>query len=69
VLSAFKVPTVWLRLNSDDQVPRGTTGKVDVRRLRNMLADAGTAMTSGAPSVVYEGKRTVVEQTPEGNDT
>jgi acyl-coenzyme A synthetase/AMP-(fatty) acid ligase len=69
VLSAFKVPTVWLRLDSDDQVPRGTTGKVDVRRLRDMLAEVGTATTSGATSVVYEGKRTVVEQTPEGNDT
>jgi hypothetical protein len=34
-----------------------------------MLAEVGTATTSGATSVVYEGKRTVVEQTPEGNDT
>ncbi|OBF07674.1 class I adenylate-forming enzyme family protein [Mycobacterium sp. 852002-10029_SCH5224772] len=38
-LSAFKVPTVWLLLNSDDDVPRGGTGKVDIRRLREMLAD------------------------------
>lgn len=37
-LSAFKVPTVWLLLDSDDDVPRGATGKVDVRRLREMLA-------------------------------
>ncbi|WP_319430114.1 class I adenylate-forming enzyme family protein [Mycobacterium sp. RTGN5] len=36
-LSAFKVPTVWLLLDSDDEVPRGTTGKVDVRRLRELL--------------------------------
>jgi acyl-CoA synthetase (AMP-forming)/AMP-acid ligase II len=37
-LSSFKVPTVWLLLDSDDDVPRGTTGKVDVRRLRELLA-------------------------------
>lgn len=37
VLSPFKVPTVWLVLESDDDVPRGATGKVDVRRLKNML--------------------------------
>lgn len=40
LLSAFKVPTVWLLLDSDDDVPRGGTGKVDVRRLREMLIDA-----------------------------
>jgi acyl-CoA synthetase (AMP-forming)/AMP-acid ligase II len=38
-LSAFKVPTVWLLLDSDDDVPRGATGKVDVRRLRELLAE------------------------------
>jgi acyl-CoA synthetase (AMP-forming)/AMP-acid ligase II len=38
LLSAFKVPTVWLIVDSDDDIPRGTTGKVDVRRLREMLA-------------------------------
>jgi acyl-CoA synthetase (AMP-forming)/AMP-acid ligase II len=37
LLSAFKVPTVWLLLDSDDDVPRGSTGKVDVRRLRDLL--------------------------------
>jgi acyl-CoA synthetase (AMP-forming)/AMP-acid ligase II len=37
-LSSFKVPTVWLLLDSDDDVPRGITGKVDVRRLRELLA-------------------------------
>jgi len=36
-LSAFKVPTVWLLMASDDRIPRGSTGKVDVRRLREML--------------------------------
>ena len=39
LLSSFKVPTVWLLLDSDDDVPRGGTGKVDIRRLREMLAD------------------------------
>jgi acyl-CoA synthetase (AMP-forming)/AMP-acid ligase II len=38
-LSAFKVPTVWLMLESDDDVPRGGTGKVDIRRLRELLSD------------------------------
>ena len=41
LLSAFKVPTVWLLLDSndasDDAIPRGSTGKVDARRLRDML--------------------------------
>lgn len=36
-LSSFKVPSVWLLLDSDDDVPRGTTGKVDIRRLRELL--------------------------------
>lgn len=39
LLSAFKVPTVWLLLDSDGDVPRGGTGKVDILRLREMLAD------------------------------
>ncbi|MDT5349030.1 MAG: hypothetical protein QOH91_2317 [Mycobacterium sp.] len=37
LLSAFKVPTVWLLLESDDDVPRGDTGKVDIHHLRDML--------------------------------
>jgi acyl-CoA synthetase (AMP-forming)/AMP-acid ligase II len=41
LLSAFKVPAVWLLLNSDDDVPRGGTGKVDIRGLRDMLIDVG----------------------------
>jgi acyl-CoA synthetase (AMP-forming)/AMP-acid ligase II len=41
LLSSFKVPTVWLLLVSDDDVPRGSTGKVDVRRLRELLDDIG----------------------------
>lgn len=39
LLSPFKVPTVWLLLDADDDVPRGGTGKVDIRRLREMLSD------------------------------
>jgi acyl-CoA synthetase (AMP-forming)/AMP-acid ligase II len=38
-LSSFKVPTVWRLVPSDDDVPRGATGKVDVRRLRTLLAE------------------------------
>ena len=38
-LSSFKVPTVWLLVDSDDDIPRGTTGKVDVGRLRALLAE------------------------------
>ena len=37
LLSSFKVPTVWLLVESDDAVPRGGTGKVDVSALRQML--------------------------------
>ncbi len=40
LLSSFKVPTVLLLLKSDDDIPRGGTGKVDVPRLRAMLSDA-----------------------------
>jgi len=39
VLSSFKVPTVWRVLDSEDTLPRGATGKVDVAGLRAMLAD------------------------------
>lgn len=41
-LSSFKVPTVWLLVSSDDDLPRGTTGKVDMRRLRDMLTAGGS---------------------------
>ena len=37
VLSSFKIPTVWLLVDSDDEIPRGPTGKVDARRLRELL--------------------------------
>jgi acyl-CoA synthetase (AMP-forming)/AMP-acid ligase II len=41
LLSSFKVPTVWLLVNSDEDIPRGSTGKVDVRRLRELLREPG----------------------------
>jgi acyl-CoA synthetase (AMP-forming)/AMP-acid ligase II len=37
LLSSFKVPSVWLLVDSDDAIPRGSTGKVDIPRLRDML--------------------------------
>ena len=36
-LSSFKIPTVWRLLNSEDELPRGSTGKVDVAALRELL--------------------------------
>jgi acyl-CoA synthetase (AMP-forming)/AMP-acid ligase II len=41
VLSAFKVPTVWLVVGDDTAVPRKATGKVDVRALRELLTASG----------------------------
>ncbi|MBP1820313.1 acyl--CoA ligase [Mycobacterium sp. OAE908] len=38
-LSSFKVPTLWLLVGSDDDIPRGTTGKVDMRRLQASLRE------------------------------
>ena len=43
LLSSFKVPTMWLLVDSDDTIPRGSTGKVDARRLRELLAEANRA--------------------------
>jgi acyl-CoA synthetase (AMP-forming)/AMP-acid ligase II len=40
LLSAFKVPTLWLLLESDDDIPHGGTGKVDIYRLRELLIEA-----------------------------
>jgi acyl-CoA synthetase (AMP-forming)/AMP-acid ligase II len=40
LLSSFKVPTMWLLVDSDDTIPRGPTGKVDARRLRELLSDS-----------------------------
>jgi acyl-CoA synthetase (AMP-forming)/AMP-acid ligase II len=39
LLSSFKIPTVWLLLDDDSTIPRGSTGKVDTLRLRALLAD------------------------------
>ena len=38
LLSSFKIPTVWLLVDADDTIPRGPTGKLDIRRLRALLA-------------------------------
>lgn len=50
LLSAFKVPTVWLLLESDDDVPRGGTGKVDIHRLREMLVNADRVRRQQPPA-------------------
>jgi len=47
LLSTFKVPTVWLVLKSDDDIPRGGTGKVDIGRLREMLIEADRSEEQG----------------------
>lgn len=39
LLSAFKVPTLWLLVDSDEGIPRGATGKPDIRRLRALLRE------------------------------
>ncbi|MFC8044037.1 class I adenylate-forming enzyme family protein [Nocardia sp. NPDC057353] len=46
VLSAFKIPAIWLPLDSDDLVPRGGTGKVDLPALRALLDAEGTTARS-----------------------
>ncbi len=38
LLSSFKVPTIWVVVDSADAIPRGSTGKVDVPRLRDIFA-------------------------------
>ncbi len=50
LLSSFKVPTMWLLVDSDDTIPRGPTGKVDARRLRELLAEANRAPNHPATS-------------------
>ncbi|PXW32374.1 UNVERIFIED_CONTAM: acyl-CoA synthetase (AMP-forming)/AMP-acid ligase II [Williamsia faeni] len=44
MLSSFKVPTVWLLVDSDDDIPRGGTGKVPAPQLRQLLS-ASTDLT------------------------
>jgi acyl-CoA synthetase (AMP-forming)/AMP-acid ligase II len=43
LLSSFKVPTIWLIVDSDDAIPRGGTGKVDLGELRGMLTTRSEA--------------------------
>jgi acyl-CoA synthetase (AMP-forming)/AMP-acid ligase II len=45
LLSSFKVPTRWLLVDSDDTIPRGPTGKVDARRLRELLSNSSHSST------------------------
>jgi acyl-CoA synthetase (AMP-forming)/AMP-acid ligase II len=45
LLSSFKVPRLWLLVDSDDMIPRGPTGKVDARRLRELLSNSGHSST------------------------
>ena len=40
LLGVFKVPTIWVVVPTPDAIPRGATGKVDVGRLRAVLAAA-----------------------------
>ncbi|MDT5093752.1 MAG: hypothetical protein QOH60_3115 [Mycobacterium sp.] len=50
VLSSFKIPSVWLLVDSDEAIPRKATGKVDVRQLRELLSTAsrrGIALPEG----------------------
>jgi acyl-CoA synthetase (AMP-forming)/AMP-acid ligase II len=45
LLSSFKVPTMWLLVDSDDAIPRGPTGKVDARQLRELLRNSSHSAT------------------------
>ncbi len=45
LLSSFKVPTMWLLVDSDDAIPRGATGKVDARQLRELLSNSSRSST------------------------
>jgi acyl-CoA synthetase (AMP-forming)/AMP-acid ligase II len=47
LLSSFKVPTMWLLVDSDDTIPRGPTGKVDTRKLRELLSNNSQSSTGG----------------------
>jgi len=48
-LSSFKVPTMWLLVDSDERIPRGPTGKVDARRLRGLLRNSSHSSTGNRP--------------------
>ena len=45
LLSSFKVPAVWLLVERADSIPRGSTGKVDMRRLQDLLSTGNRADT------------------------
>ncbi|MFL6082931.1 MAG: class I adenylate-forming enzyme family protein [Mycobacterium sp.] len=47
LLSSFKVPTMWLLVDSDDDIPHGSTGKVDVHRLRELLSEGDLGQVDG----------------------
>jgi len=49
LLSSFKVPTIWLLVDSDDTITRGPTGKVDARRLRELIKNSSHSSTGTAP--------------------
>ena len=44
------VPTVWLLVDTDDDIPRKATGKVDVRRLKTLLAEQQTQKHPNTPN-------------------
>ena len=48
LVSSFKIPTIWLLVDSDDVIPRGSTGKVDAAALRQMLATQQDARSPDA---------------------
>jgi acyl-CoA synthetase (AMP-forming)/AMP-acid ligase II len=52
VLSSFKVPTVWLLLDTDEAIPRGSTGKVDVAGLRGLFTTGDNEADPQSPVVV-----------------
>lgn len=49
-LSSFKLPTIWLLLDSNDSIPRGSTGKVDITGLRDLLSRSGHPADMGIPA-------------------
>jgi acyl-CoA synthetase (AMP-forming)/AMP-acid ligase II len=44
VLSAFKLPRLWLLLGPDEDFPRLVSGKVDVTKLREMIGERGVTV-------------------------
>ncbi|HEY9315501.1 class I adenylate-forming enzyme family protein [Williamsia sp.] len=54
LLSSFKVPTVWYLANSDDDIPRGGTGKVPAPQLRRLLSAANADTPPHHPEKLKE---------------